>query len=548
MKRNLNKYSHHLDILKKRSTRRYKVSHHLKKPIEELSETEYSDGGYSTAEDLKDKEFLPHRYKLKKSKKRVPKVLPDSDSTIPDPDPNTIPKEVEKEPTPEIDMAELQQRIDQRAREMIDRGEYNHLFGNRNESDDDQQDQQHRHRHRRQSRQNQDDTSLRYSLRDIPTYDGKGDSMPHTHMIEFDDFLVNTGSKLRELPQNPLPHDEEYHKRVIRDVVSKFKASLKGKPRLWFEMQYPTIENEPKTKQEYEQMLTDFTTEHNPIGSTREQQIMAWKNLKWDPANEKLDDFVYRFRRVAKELGYNADENLETFNCCVPSHLYIYLRGATSIKEAMENIKRACALGGVSIKQNPTPTETTTGPVIPFMPMKDKQNLKTVKFQDEVFRDDQFNQIKEGFEHSALGMEEMVSSLDRLTQVIEKQYKDNRSRGRDRRNDRRNNRSRSNSYSSSRSRSRERSNSRDRNSRDRNRNQNNKEKRKNSGTRYSTNLYCNYCKMSRHDISHCWALQKDFKKLGLTVKKDEQKGKEEQERLQMLKDFKNYMDLNDPTN
>ena len=137
----------------------------------------------------------------------------------------------------------------------------------------------------------------------------------------------------------------------------------------------------------------------------------------------------------------------------------------------MENIKRACALGGVSIKQNPTPTETTTGHVVPFMPMKDKQNLKTVKFQDEVFRDDQFNQIKEGFEHSALGIEEMVNSLDRLTQVIEKQYKDNRSRGRDRRNDRRNNRSRSNSYSSSRSRSRERSNSRDRNSRDRNRNQ-----------------------------------------------------------------------------
>ena len=67
-------------------------------------------------------------------------------------------------------------------------------------------------------------------------------------------------------------------------------------------MQYPTIENEPKTKQEYEQMLTDFTTEHNPIGSTREQQIMACKNLKWHPANEKLDDFVYRFRRVAKEL------------------------------------------------------------------------------------------------------------------------------------------------------------------------------------------------------------------------------------------------------
>ena len=55
-------------------------------------------------------------------------------------------------------------------------------------------------------------------------------------------------------------------------------------------------------------MLSLFTTEHNLIGSTIEQQIMAWKTLKWDPTKEKLDDFVYKFRRVAKELNYNADE------------------------------------------------------------------------------------------------------------------------------------------------------------------------------------------------------------------------------------------------
>ena len=72
-------------------------------------------------------------------------------------------------------------------------------------------------------------------------------------------------------------------------------------------------------------MLSLFTTEHNPIGSTREQQIMAWKTLKWEPTKEKLDDFVYKFRRVAKELGYNADENLDVFSCCVPFHLYLYL-------------------------------------------------------------------------------------------------------------------------------------------------------------------------------------------------------------------------------
>ena len=81
---------------------------------------------------------------------------------------------------------------------------------------------------------------------------------------------------------------------MIKDVVSKFKASLKGKPRLWFEMQYPTSDDEPKTKEAYEKMVSSFITKHNPIGSIREQQIMALRSLNWDPAQERLDDFVYK--------------------------------------------------------------------------------------------------------------------------------------------------------------------------------------------------------------------------------------------------------------
>ena len=117
---------------------------------------------------------------------------------------------------------------------------------------------------------------------------------------------------------------------------------------------------------------------------------MAWKNLKWEPTKEKLDDFVYRFRRVAKELGYNADQNLDVFSCCVPSHLYLYLKGATTIKEAMENIKRACALGGVSVQATPAPVEINTTPTVPFMTMNDRQDrqpLKTVSFREEGAQD-----------------------------------------------------------------------------------------------------------------------------------------------------------------
>ena len=260
-----------------------------------------------------------------------------------------------------INMAE-QARIEALAREMIRRGDFDHLLNPG--------------RGARLDRDSQDDWSLRYSIRDIPTFDEKGDSMPHTHMIALGDFLINTGSEINDLPKEPQEDDREYHRAVIKDVVSKFKASLKGKPRLWFEMQYPTLDDEPKTKEAYEKMVSSFITEHNPIGSTREQQIMAWKNLKWDPAKERLEDFVYKFSRIATELGKNANENLEYFTCCVPSHLYLYLQGVTNIKEAMENIKRACALGGVSVQA--TPVETRTTHPVPFMQMTERQDSRNV--------------------------------------------------------------------------------------------------------------------------------------------------------------------------
>ena len=63
---------YHTSLLEKRRVRRYRFFRKERPPIEEESDTEYSDGGYSSAEDLKDKECLPHRYKLTRSAKRVP--------------------------------------------------------------------------------------------------------------------------------------------------------------------------------------------------------------------------------------------------------------------------------------------------------------------------------------------------------------------------------------------------------------------------------------------------------------------------------------------
>ena len=191
---------------------------------------------------------------------------------------------------------QYRKRVDERAMELIRSGEYDHLVI--------------LDRGARLGRSSQDDRSLSYYIKDIPTFDGNGDSLPHIHILEFSDFLDNTGSEFRDLPQEPLAEDREYHMTVIKDVVSNFKVSLRGKPRLWFEMQYPTSAVEPKTKGAYEKMVALFLTEHNPMASTKEQLTMAWKTLNWDPTQEKLDDFVYKFRRIGHELEITENEQL----------------------------------------------------------------------------------------------------------------------------------------------------------------------------------------------------------------------------------------------
>ena len=251
---------------------------------------------------------------------------------------------------------QYRKRVEEKAMEMINRGA-------------------------RLGRNNQDDWSLSYSIRDIPTFDGNGYSLPQMHMLEFSDFLDNTGSEIRYLPQEPQADDREYHMAVIKDIVSKFKVSLKGKLRLWFEMQYPTSADEPKTKEAYGKMISSFITEHNPIGSTKQQQMMAWKTLNWNPAQERLDDSVYKLRRIGQELGIAEDEQLEYFKCSVPPHLYLYHKDATTIKEAMENIKRTCALGGVSVQTAPVEPRTTQS--VPFMQIAERTDSKIVARKDD---------------------------------------------------------------------------------------------------------------------------------------------------------------------
>ena len=421
---------------------------------------------------------------------------------------------------------QYRQRVEERAREMIRSGEFDNLVNPDRDA--------------RLGRNNQDDSSLRYSIRDIPTFDGNGDSLPHTHMMKFGDFLANTGSEIRYLPQEPQADDREYHMAVIKDAVSKFKVSLKGKPRLWFEMQYPTSADEPKTKEAYGEMIASFITEHNIIGSTREQQIMAWKILNWNPAQESLDDFVYKLRRIGQELGKTADEQLEYFKCSVPQHLYLYHKDATTIREAMENIKRACALGGVLVQAAPVEPRTTQS--VPFMQMAERTDSKIVARKDD------------HIEVTAIKCNGMLDSIEKFIEILSKLVartveiqgrkldRDRDSKDRHRRSSRnsRDNRDSRNSRGSRRSyRSDSDSSSED----DRQRSRSRDSSSSRSRSRGRTIKTCIYCHKPNHDLSHCYRFPKDLKKFDSgTLKIDGSGDKDEQARWQMLIDFKNFLE------
>ena len=192
------------------------------------------------------------------------------------------------------------------------------------------------------------------------------------------------------------------------------------------------------------------------------------------------------------------------------------------------------ALGGVSA-QGPTMIETQAAPVVPFMHMNDRHNLKTVSFKNEVDIAPDKNDI-------------MIDMLAKISEKLD--TSDSRSRGRNReKRDSRDRRprscDRSTSYDRSssydRSQSRERSNSRDRgrdrSGRSKGRNQSSRERRNNSGTRYGSGLYCEHCKMTNHDITHCFKLQKTLKKRGIEWSEVNKKVKDDQELHQKFMKF-----------
>ena len=69
--------------------------------------------------------------------------------------------------------------------------------------------------------------------------------------------------------------------------------------------------------------------------------------MVWKPEKEKLTDFVFRFSQLANELSYSDEQQISHFVLCIPRGLYLYLRGAQTIPDVVESLRKGIALGGL---------------------------------------------------------------------------------------------------------------------------------------------------------------------------------------------------------
>ena len=136
---------------------------------------------------------------------------------------------------------------------------------------------------------------------------------PFSHLMEFEDYLVASDVTVEEDEDDPRVQPD------YRDIINKFKASLKNIARVWYSLYFDKRVQDLHSAEGWKTVKSKFLTYFNPMGSTKEQQIKAWKELKWKPEEEKLNDFVYRHMNLVTQMN-NRYHTL----CCVYQEVCTY--------------------------------------------------------------------------------------------------------------------------------------------------------------------------------------------------------------------------------
>ena len=207
------------------------------------SETEYSDGGYSDLEGfVEEQEFVKNKIRKRRKRQSKPKAA------------DFIQENIENR---ERERRENYIRQQEQIAEEV--AQQQNLL----ESDSDSEEEE------VVNMANQ----LRWSVQSVTKFNGELGQSATQHLYEFDDFL----RAARIVAPEP-GHGEEALDVDVSHIINDFVTTLKGKARIWFDMNVPDAER--TTLRQWNTIRDKFKAYFHPLGSTKEQRIRAWKDMR----------------------------------------------------------------------------------------------------------------------------------------------------------------------------------------------------------------------------------------------------------------------------
>ena len=446
------------------------------------SEAEESDGGYSDIEGfVEEKEYITS--KIRKRRNRQPKPKPE----------DYIPEEIEKrEREREAAHRLQQQQLAAQAADILD-------ISSSSESEEEEEDNM--------------ANNLRWSVQNVTKFHGEAGQSATQHLYEFDDFL--RAARI-EVPAPDRGQDEMDVN--VAHIINDFVTTLKGKARIWYDMNVP--EGERANKRDWNRIRDKFKAYFHPLGSTKEQRIKAWKEMRWDPIKEAIDDFAYKYKELGQSLGLDEQGIFDNFKACIPGHYFVFVYNANDMTQAVHNLKKCIAAGPMGMTNQPV--NTISGTTQSTTQKDDKLKFMAMNEETQQQQQEMFNQLQDTIDERLGPMEEgMHETKDMIDQMYQMISQSQQSQGQQNQGQMRFNQGQgqmANRYGQNQNRfNRGRGQGQSQNF-----GQNFGQKRggQNGSFRNGGNnkeVFCTYCKKYRHQVANCIALKAELKRRGYKI-------------------------------
>ena len=462
--------------------------------LEQKEYTDYSDGGYSEPDKVN--EDLS-KLKVRKRKRRTP-----------------IPRKEDFEETDEEQEEQEQEQEEVEQREYRQDSEQETELASNSDSETETFDIENMFNGAGRGRgnggngdgnQGNPGNQMRWSIQNINKFHGGKGEDPDHHISEFEDVLRASGN----FPLNN--GDWQNHG---AQIFTLFQTTLRERARTWYD--HTIGRDERDTREHYEALKNKFKDHFNTFGSTQMQRISVFKNLRWDPAVEGIEDFAYKYEKLGKSLEFDDNALFISFQSTIPVHIMMFVGDAQTFPDMVSKIKAimsrgmtgnpAMMFGGMQPAQSTQPTVAVpqvsqTSAVPKFMMMKDSDSRSDSK--DLV--KEMTKVVEDSISYMGDGLEVLNDRVDGLFAMIDDTNRQSWNRqfqnqGRPRNGW--NNRGQGRFNRQGQGQGRGRGQNFMQGQRDR-----------------KQELHCTYCKKSRHTIADCYTLKLDLKARGFKIDK-----------------------------